>query len=264
MRLQKLLVWIFNVRTFKTMRNVIDDKSLDIALAELRKATKGDINAGYDFVDHVYSMTPFMANHNKKHWGINSQRNLLLPPNDFTSFQKKSRVRHVLENAIFIGNDWKRKGLSDYIALANAFPELTFHVVGKGNEKLYKNEIKYDNVEFHGLLIESQLLELVIKADLHILPSHSEGLPRVWLETLANGLPSILYSGYGMEDFVKNGKTGFVLNEFLDLKNLTRSILTDEVSLEELSKNCIEESINYHPKKLTSSYEEAIQDLYYE
>ena len=258
---QRFLTRIFKVETFKTVRNVIDDEALKTAMSQLIKPTKGDLKKAYNFVDRVYAMTPYMSEYNYKRWGLNSEKITLLPPTDFEMFSKSVRVRSKLHKLVFIGNDWKRKGINDFLALADLFPDLEFHVIGRGNQKEYAQS-NLKNVFFHGLLTEDVLVRKIQTADLHILPSRSEGLPRVWLEALANGLPSVLFKGYGAEDFVHQGKTGYVVEKLTDAEEIISGILNQSISLKELSEACIEDAKNYHPAKLTKQYERVIESLY--
>lgn len=258
---QMFLVRFFRVKSFKTVRNVIDDEALKSAMSQLIKPTKGDLKRGYNFVDRVYSMTSYMADYNQNRWGIKSEKQILLPPSEIEMFQKKARIREGLREAIFIGNDWGRKGLRDYLEIASQFPELIFHVVGKGDSKAFKS-LCSQNVQFHGLLTNNDLVDLIAKSDIHILPSRSEGLPRVLIETMANGLPSILYEGYGAEEFVQNGSNGFVLNGLHEVKVVLEQIGSSEINLKDLSQACIESSNQFNPIMLTKKYERVIEDLY--
>ncbi|PWL32327.1 glycosyltransferase family 4 protein [uncultured Roseivirga sp.] len=258
---QRFLCCVFKVKTFKTVRNVIDEDSLVSAMSQINRKLKGRISKGFDFVDRVYSMTPYMSEYNYKKWGIKSDKDCLLPPTDFEEFRKVARTRHQLRKVIFIGNDWKRKRLSIFLDLANKLQDIEFHVVGKGDQADFPNFL-LKNVYAHGLLTEMELLEVITSADLHILPSNSEGLPRVWLETLANGIPSILFKGYGAEDFVKEGVTGFVVSSTDEAYQLIEGILDQSIDLSVLSKNCQAEAEIYDPIRLTKKYEQVIEDLY--
>lgn len=261
MRWQKVLVRIFSVKSFKTVRNVIDDQALESAMSQLTNTRDQPLKNEFNFVDRVYAMTNYMSHYNRERWGIVSQPDTLLPPTDFELFASTQRVRTALKRLVFIGNDWRRKGLEDFLLLSKAFPELDFHVIGRGDKNQFQ-KLYGENVHFHGLLTEERLVEQIEKADLHILPSRSEGLPRVWLETLSNGLPSILYKGYGAEDFVKTGLTGFVAENVDEVKGILLSLIQGEVSLESLSTACIDDAEHYHPQKLTAAYESVIDSLH--
>lgn len=264
LRWQMILLRIFKVKSFKTVRNVIDNESLETAMSQIVRATNGEIAEGFSFVNKVYSMSSYMADYNFNRWGIVSQEINLLPPTDFAFFSNSWRIRKKLEQFIFIGNDWSRKGLSDFLKLSNEYPNCKFHIVGRGSKKDFDDLIQNNNVIFHGLVVEERLVELVKKADLHVLPSKSEGLPRVWLETLSNGLPSVLYKGYGAEEFLASGVAGFVVNGLEELKSVVLKLMTHDVSIESLSKGAIECAEKFHPLKLTRRYEKVIEELHNE
>lgn len=261
---QKILIKLFKVKSFKTVRNVIDDSALASAMSQFVHKANIDVKQGFDFVDKVYSMTNYMACYNEKRWGLQSEKTTLLPPCDFELFQRNQRIRKQLKKLIFIGNDWQRKGLDVYLRMAQEYLSLEFHIIGEGDQSKYIDFIGQGNIVFHGLLVENQLIEVVKAADLHILPSRSEGLPRVWLETLSNGLPSILFKGYGAEEYLAPNEVGFVLDGYEEVKNVLDRFINEEISIESMSNNCIQLSKKYEPVKLSKKYEEVIEELYYE
>lgn len=255
------LTQFFKKVTFKTVRNVIDDHALKTAVSLLYRDTGFKIEDGYNYLDHLYSMTQYMKVYNSKRWGIETKDKILLPPINTAAYKAQARVRSNLYHIIFIGNDWHRKGLSDLIEVANSFPELQFHVVGRGDTQQFSENLQNDNVIFHGIQSGNDLIDLVHKADLHILPSRSEGVPRVWLEALTNGLPSIMYYGYGLENLLNDGEDGYMVDGVGEIKEKIRLLKDQPQLLEALSQKALASSERFAAEVLVRQYETEIIDM---
>ena len=98
---------------------------------------------------------------------------------------------------------------------------------------------KMRNIFFHGLLANDKLRHLLCTMDLHILLSRNEGFPKVILETAASGIPSILYSDYGAEEWIRHRYNGFVVNNIDDVVTIIKELEKDSFLLSEISKKAI-------------------------
>ncbi|MBS1502572.1 MAG: glycosyltransferase family 4 protein [Bacteroidetes bacterium] len=81
-----------------------------------------------------------------------------------------------------------------------------------------------ENVILTGFLIESELTDHFLLADLFVLPSKKEGFGIVFVEALACGLPVICGNADGSTDAIRNGELGTALNVD-DLDELEKTIL---------------------------------------
>jgi glycosyltransferase involved in cell wall biosynthesis len=68
-----------------------------------------------------------------------------------------------------------------------------------------------DVVDFPGYLDETQVAELLTRADLMVLPSFAEGLPVVLMEAMASGLPVIATQIAGVPELVVDGVSGLIV-----------------------------------------------------
>jgi glycosyltransferase involved in cell wall biosynthesis len=68
-----------------------------------------------------------------------------------------------------------------------------------------------ENVMFVGRRSHDQMPQLLAAADLLVLPSLNEGLPRVVLEAMATGLPIVATSVGGVPELVKDRRTGLLV-----------------------------------------------------
>lgn len=91
-------------------------------------------------------------------------------------------------------------------------------IVGDEYDSEYAAELRKDIVEL-GLGGDARLLgwredvpELLVRADLVLLPSHDEGVPNVIQEAMYIGCPVMVSDAGGLPEIVENGRTGWVLS----------------------------------------------------
>ena len=123
------------------------------------------------------------------------------------------------KNILFLSRVEKAKGIYTALdvikILQEKDSEVRFTVAGNGNElenaKEYaeKNNIK---AVFLGAISGAAIINEFTKANLFILPSHSEGMPTSVLEAMAFGLPVISRPVGGLCDFFENGKMGQLID----------------------------------------------------
>lgn len=207
-----------------------------------------------------------MSEKNKELIGLSTDKNILYLGTDIELFLDKNKTIDELQNIIFIGNDLLRKGIYDYLYLAQKFPQLTFHVVGTGNGRLDLVQILEEegltNVVYHGGLNHTQLKELLHGTDLHILPSRSEGFPKVTLETGAAGVPSLVYSDYGADEWIKHGTDGFVVDTLDEMEEILHMLKQEPSILKNISKNSVRMARRFDWSTLIKNWEEVIEELY--
>ncbi|OCC14660.1 Glycosyltransferase [Dissulfuribacter thermophilus] len=87
-----------------------------------------------------------------------------------------------------------------------------------------------ENVKFHGFIgNRNRLKQLFIASDLCVLPSMSEGIPKVLLEAMAYGVPILTTNVGGIPDIIENEVNGLMVpaNSVNELKNGITRILSD-------------------------------------
>jgi glycosyltransferase involved in cell wall biosynthesis len=121
---------------------------------------------------------------------------------------------------ISVSNLYKSKGIDlNLLALSELLKrgkKLKYVIIGDGpeREKLEKlarelNLEKY--VEFLGRLPHEKALVYMAEADIFSLPSWREGFGVVYLEAMAFGKPVIACRGEGIEDVIKDGESGLLV-----------------------------------------------------
>ena len=169
--------------------------------------------------------------------------------------------KNKLKNIVFVGNLTKRKRVQQFIELSNIFPDIQFNIIGDGIEINALRLVSGDNVKFFGHLDHNELSIKFNTMDLLFLPSVSEGFPKVILEAGASGIPSIVYSDYGANEWIDHSINGFLVNNFDDVIRVINQLLIDDKLLLKNSKGAYIMSCSYDWKKKIKLWERAIGKL---
>lgn len=222
------------------------------------KSFKGSLFK-YDF---VYALT----NKNRADClslGVPVQDSILINPMDLDAFQGKYKKRNSIKRVAFIGSNFERKRIEDFIWLAEENPEISFVIMG-GNQKdlSYLSNIldgkKISNLELEGVLDRESLVRILENIDLHILPSKTEGRPKVVFECGAMGIPSIVFHGYGAQEYISHGENGFIVDNREELKKCFVELVNNPKKLQYFSINVPSMVRSYDIKFTINRYEEEI------
>lgn len=120
----------------------------------------------------------------------------------------------------FLGRLDEEKGIRTLAAVARHLPEeITFTFVGDGDLSEWlrdelADEIERGEVELRGWVAHDQVPAELNRLRLLVMPSEpTEGLPTTILEALACGTPVYATPVSGVPDVVREGKTGFLMQE---------------------------------------------------
>ena len=136
---------------------------------------------------------------------------------------------------LLIGNDWKKKGLDSLLRALDQLSDVPFRlfVVGSDNAGLYRTQVERsglgDRIRFEQP--RAEVLRCYAAADLYVAPSLEDGFNLPIVEAMACGLPVIASSQAGSSELIRDGKTGFILNDPKDdsqLARLIRCVFEDE------------------------------------
>ncbi|WP_229704866.1 glycosyltransferase family 4 protein [Williamsia phyllosphaerae] len=117
--------------------------------------------------------------------------------------------------------------------LRESRPEIHLDVVGDGwwGERLRVVAADLgidDHVTFHGYVDETTKHAVLAAADLHLMPSRTEGWGLAVIEAAQHGVPTIGYrSSRGLTDSVVDGVTGVLATDRDDLARVTADLLAD-------------------------------------
>ncbi|MFX1259072.1 MAG: glycosyltransferase, partial [Promethearchaeota archaeon] len=110
------------------------------------------------------------------------------------------------------------------------------------------------------------LLKLYNTADLTCLWSWVEAEGLVLIEAMAQGTPNVGANGYGIQDVIRHGETGYLANDLDEFKDYAVKLLNDDDLRAEMGKNAKKVAENYKisevAKKWIKLYKFTIDELY--
>jgi glycosyltransferase involved in cell wall biosynthesis len=170
--------------------------------------------------DHVIAISPFLAEMGRRRYG---DKFSILPLGiDSTVFYPPDARPHARKRVVAAGHLESRKRPDLFLATAARFPRADFIWYGDGSLRHVLTQQALargmHNISLPGALPPSKLADEFRQADVFVLPSKSEGVPKVSQEAAACGLPIVLF-GYYEAPSVEDGVNGFVVwsdEEFFD------------------------------------------------
>lgn len=197
--------------------------------------------------DRLYPLSPKLLHELQQQKFSPSKLQLILNGVDLTPFEFGYRIRKKDEPVefLFAGRICRPKGVFELI---HAFAEANFStptrllIAGDGPDRSALENLAEslgiaDRVRFLGT-VES-IAPYLKTSDALVLPSHSEGIPRVVMEAFAAGVPVIGTAIAGIQQLVEHEVTGFLvpvgdsralaqaLERIIALPDLSRSMATN-------------------------------------
>lgn len=136
--------------------------------------------------------------------------------------------------------------------IAEYFPQIKFIWVGTGD---LEDKLTSKNIEITGWKNRDELMEILNKSDIFILPSLWEGLPISLLEAMALKKPCIVSNVIGNRDVISNENNGFVCNNLNEFIEVIKNIQDNKYNLEKISENAFNDIKNiYNTEVMCKKY----------
>lgn len=193
---------------------------------------------------------------------------------NFSSFNTRKEIDK-RENLVgYIGRLEKEKGILSFIeAIPKALKvrkDIAFLIGGDGalSDKIKSHINKrnlQDKVKMVGWIPHERLPNYLNELKLFVLPSYTEGLPKIILEAMACGTPVLATPVGAVPDIVLEGKTGFLLKSTKPehiAKRIVELLDDDSSLLERVSKNAynfVREKFRY--EKTLESWRNFLKEL---
>lgn len=211
-----------------------------------------------DKVDYVIGISSFILNKHE-HLGFFKKVEKEVIYNSInlqTQVNKKDQSN--LISIGFIGRLEKSKGIEIFINLFDKIKEenVKFIVGGKGN-KYYENillnmSISNNNFSYLGFVEPN---EFFTKIDVLIVPSlWEEPLGRIVLEAYAHGVPVIGANRGGISELVKDGQTGFLANNLIELEEKVKKFLIKPNLLSVMKPIILEKAKKFSSNSIAEKY----------
>jgi glycosyltransferase involved in cell wall biosynthesis len=109
--------------------------------------------------------------------------------------------------------------LHAFAKVAQEFPEVRLEIVGRDENPEYAEELRQEvfrlrlngRVSFVEEVPQVELANQMRRSRVFVLPTYSEGLPRVVFEAMATGVPVIATAVSGIPEIIQNEITGFLV-----------------------------------------------------
>jgi len=113
---------------------------------------------------------------------------------------------------VYVGRLGSEKRLKDIKEILHKMPNARLCFVGKGPEEdELKRHFKGTKTVFLGQLLDEELSKSFASGDVFVMPSDSETLGFVVLESMASGVPVVGARAGGIPDLIADGETGFLV-----------------------------------------------------
>lgn len=151
--------------------------------------------------------------------GVNPERVTIVPNAVYGPDELLPRVASSVPHILFLGQLGDRKGVPDLLrAFTSAeMQSLTWRatLAGDGDTEGYRKRTEQfgigDRVVFPGWLSRGGVQDLLVSADVLVLPSHAENLPLSMLEGMAYGLCPVVTPVGAVCDVIHNGENGLIV-----------------------------------------------------
>lgn len=172
----------------------------------------------YNNIDYIFALTKTLEEDYKELLAKNKHTKVVLVPNMLYDIpDKTSNLKE--KNIITVSRlDYGKKN-DDII---RAFAKLNnkdykLYIIGDGKEFDNLNKLVYDldlkdRVILTGYKDKKEIEKYMLKSNLFLMASLTEGLPMVLLEAMSYGVPCIAYeTASGVSDIIKNNKNGYII-----------------------------------------------------
>lgn len=187
--------------------------------------------------DRIIAISPFLGDMARRLYG---DKVSVVPLGiDLRPAAETSKVGSRRLRVVGAGRIYENKRPELFLDLAERFPTADFVWFGEGPRRAaLQGEASrrgLNNVEFAGAVPHEQLQSEMAASSLFILPSLSEGVPKVSMEAAAAGIPVILYGHYHAPSVV-DGINGYVVWDDAQLIGRVSELLDDPRRADELGQ----------------------------
>lgn len=234
----------FNYNSVSFKDKYILRKYKDISFFTVSQATRQAIfTGGFAKLENIYVLTDVIDE--------NFAENII-SQNSFLSWHDTEKRPFILHHC---GGFIKTKGQHVSLEIAKKLKQNNIDFIlnftgiiyeGDDSKKYYQkliDEIQANNLNdvVKIVLNPPNIMDYFYKSDLLLLPSYTEGLPRVILEAMSFGKPVIANPVGGIIDVVLNNYTGYItdFNSTDDYYNSILELIKNKQKYKDISENCI-------------------------
>jgi len=165
---------------------------------------------------------------------------------------------------ISCGTFQKRKQPNLFADIAKQFSNCDFYWIGEGE---LKNDIKrkkekesINNLYLLSNMQHKELSKFMANCDIFLFPSLYEGFGKVVIESMACGLPNIVFDAYEPEATINN-KTGFIVSNKEEMIEKLNELINNKQLRKEFSVNAIERAKKFDWNLIVKEWEKTILQI---
>ena len=245
-------------------KNAVFLSSVEGVVGEQIPGTDSEIRNKYLIMDDIFSISKCIKTSVKKFWNIDTE--ILYLGVDLPKEHKIHRQKINVKNIIWIGSVIERKRPEYLIECAEEFPQLQFTMIGDG-EKLatikkmvQKRQLK--NFRLTGRISNLKVYDELENADLLLMTSNKEGLPKVIGEAMISGVPTIYINEHYDVDYIQNGVNGYAVQNLEEMLQKIQELVDNPQKYQVMSANALETISDYTWQKLIKEYERYFIEQY--
>jgi len=174
---------------------------------------------------------------------VGKDKSYLIPHGiDEYFFDYNAARKNASPKLITICGLWQLKNIDKVLyALNNIRGDFEYHIYGDGPDydrlvgELDKLAIK-GKVKFKGGIEHKNVPNTLVDYDVFVMPSYPENFGRVFVEAMAVGLPVVGAKGAGIDGYIQNGVSGFLVDHqnISELQNVLHGLLKNKDLREEV------------------------------
>lgn len=216
----------------------------------------------YRSADRIVAISPFLAQMGTRRFG---DKFLVLPLGiDSTVFYPPASRNNPRPRVVSAGRVESHKRPEVFFKMAESHPQADFIWFGEGSLRESLNtqarSLGLENIGFPGPLPPAQLASAFRSADIFVMPSMSEGVPKVTQEAAACGLPVVLFGFYEAPSVV-DGINGCVVWNDEALMAQTALLLASVATREEMGRRGAKMAEDYSWKQVVPLWQRAFHDI---
>lgn len=217
-----------------------------------------------ELMTDYFSISQCIKNSVKSYWGRETEV-LYLGLDEPT---EAVRAHTQVKTLIWIGSVIDRKRPQLFLECAKAFPDCRFVMVGDGDKSSAIDQMiadnKIENIDVLGRIPNDRVYHELNKADLLLMTSDKEGLPKVIGEAMICGVPSIYINECYDVDYVVSGENGYAVANVDEMISKIRYLIDHPAEYDAMSKKAEESVQEYLWPKLIKKYEDYFERIYNE
>ncbi|MDM0948416.1 glycosyltransferase family 4 protein [Clostridium perfringens] len=154
--------------------------------------------------------------------------------NEFTNINCK-KVSKTISKIIYVGHIVESKGCREILEVAQKMQHIDFYLIGRVSKEIGSLNCS-KNVKFLGEISKENVIKHMMKSDILLFPTYTEGFPNVVLEAMICGLPIISTKVGAIPDMIED-KGGILvkvgsINDIVDsIEKLESSKIRGEMAL---------------------------------